>query len=360
MLFYPYLTVEFQRRRWHPTSVLLAGKSHEWRSLVCCSPWGREESDTTERVPFHVSLSCIGEGNGNPLQCSCVENSREPGGLPSMGSHRVRHNWSDLAAVAAVTVEFTGTKYIYIVVQVSPSSIPRIFHFPTKMLAPLKVGWFCFFAITNHVVSILCISLGAYCASSSCGDLYLCVQLLSLVQMFATPWTIVHHASLSMELSRQQYWSGFPYSSPGDLPGSGIKLMSPALASGFFSTEPLGETSWGNQFSSVQLLSRVWLFATPWTAAHQASLSIIISWSSPKLICIESMMPSSHLILCRPLFLLPPIPPSIRVFSNESTLLMSWPKYWSFPFSIIPSKEHPGLISFRMDWLDLLAVFSIS
>ena len=101
------------------------------------------------------------------------------------------------------------------------------------------------------MVSILCISLGASCASSSCGDLYLCVQLLSPVQMFATPWTIVHHASLSMELSRQQYWSGFPYSSPGDLPGSGIKLMSPALASGFFSTEPLGETSWGNQFSSI-------------------------------------------------------------------------------------------------------------
>ena len=135
------------------------------------------------------------------------------------------------------------------------------------------------------------------------------VQLPSCVQIFATPWTIVHHASLSMELSRQQYWSGFPYSSPGDLPGSGIKLMSPALSSGFFSTEPLGETSWGNQFSSVQLLSRVRLFATPWTAALQAFLSITNSWSSPKLMCIESMMPSNHLILCRPLFLLPPIPP---------------------------------------------------
>ena len=90
--------------------------------------------------------------------------------------------------------------------------------------------------------------------------------------------------------------------------------------------------------------------------ACQASLSITNSQSLPKLICIESVMPSSLLVLCRPLLLLPPIPPSIRVFSNKSTLRMRWPKYWSFSFSIRPSKEHPGLISFRMDWLDLLAV----
>ena len=110
------------------------------------------------------------------------------------------------------------------------------------------------------------------------------------------------------------------------------------------------------QFSSVQSLSRVHLFVTPWIAAHQASLSITDSQSSPKLMSIESVMPTNHLIFCQPLFLLPPIPPSIRVFSNESTLRMKWPKYWSFSFSIIPSNEHPGLISFRMDWLDLLAV----
>jgi len=110
------------------------------------------------------------------------------------------------------------------------------------------------------------------------------------------------------------------------------------------------------QFSSVQSLSHVWLFATPWIAARQASLSITNSRSSLRLTSIESVMPSSHLILCRPLLFLPPIPPSIRVFSNESTLRMRWPKYWSFSFSIIPSKEHPGLISFRKDWLDLLAV----
>ena len=109
------------------------------------------------------------------------------------------------------------------------------------------------------------------------------------------------------------------------------------------------------QFSSVQSLSRVRLFVTPWIAALQASLSIN-SRSSLKLMSIKSVMPSSHLYLCPPLLLLPPIPPSIRVFSNESTLRMRWPKYWSFSFSIIPSKEHLRLISFRMDWLDLLAV----
>ena len=110
------------------------------------------------------------------------------------------------------------------------------------------------------------------------------------------------------------------------------------------------------QFSSVQSLSRVRLFVTPWIAARQASLSITKSRSLLKLIPIESVMPSNYLILCRPLLLLPPIPPSIRVFSNESTLHMRWPKYWSFSINISPSNEHPGLISFRMDWLDLLAV----
>ena len=110
------------------------------------------------------------------------------------------------------------------------------------------------------------------------------------------------------------------------------------------------------QFSSVQSLSRVQLFVTPWIAAHQASLSISNSQSLLKLMSIKSVMPSSYLILCHPLLLLPPIPPSIRVFSSESILCMKWPKYWSFSFSISPSNGHPGLISFRMDWLDLLAV----
>ena len=119
---------------------------------------------------------------------------------------------------------------------------------------------------------------------------------------------------------------------------------------------PLNKSKVYIQFSSLQSLSRVRLFATPRIAARQASLSTTNFQSSLRLTSIESVMLSSHLILCRPLLLLPSISPSIRIFSNESTLHMRWPKYWSFSFSIIPSKEHPGLISFRMDWLDLPAV----
>ena len=112
-------------------------------------------------------------------------------------------------------------------------------------------------------------------------------------------------------------------------------------------------------FSSVKSLSLIWLFATPWTAAWQASLSITNSQSLLKLMSIESVMASNHLILCHPLLLLPSIFPSIRGFSNESVLRIRWPKYWSFSFSISPSNEYSGLISFRMDWLDLLAVQGI-
>ena len=108
--------------------------------------------------------------------------------------------------------------------------------------------------------------------------------------------------------------------------------------------------------SSVQSLSHVWLFVTPWPAAQEASLSITNSWSPPKPMSIESVMPSSHLILCRPLLLLPSSFPCIRVFSNELVLHIRWPKYWSFSFSISPSNEYSGLISFSIDWLDLLAV----
>ena len=131
---------------------------------------------------------------------------------------------------------------------------------------------------------------------------------------------------------------------------------------GSLSVLSLRNTGPGGYFSSVQFSSVaqcVRLFATPSITARQASLSITNSRSSPKLTSIELVMPSSHLILCHPLVLLPPIPPTIRVFSNESTFHIRWPKYWSFSFSIIPSKEIPGLISFRMDWLDLLAVRGI-
>ena len=120
-----------------------------------------------------------------------------------------------------------------------------------------------------------------------------------------------------------------------------------------------GTTTWTPKHTSVSVqFSRSVMsdFATPWIAAHHASLSITNSRSLIKLMSIKLMMPSSHLILCCPFLLLPPIPPSTRVFSNESTLCMRWPKYWSFSFSISPSNEHPGLISFRMDWLDLLSV----
>ena len=109
-------------------------------------------------------------------------------------------------------------------------------------------------------------------------------------------------------------------------------------------------------FSSVQLLSHVWLFVTPWTAAGQASLSFANSQSLLRLMCIESVMPSNHFILCHPLLLHPSIFPSIRVFSSESVLRIMWPEYWSFSLSISPSNEHSGLISFRIDWLDLLSV----
>ena len=109
-------------------------------------------------------------------------------------------------------------------------------------------------------------------------------------------------------------------------------------------------------FSSVQSFSHVWLFVTPWTVVRQASMSITNSRSSPKSMSMELVMPSNHLLLCHPLLLLPPIPPSIRVFSNESALCIRWPNIWSFSFNISPSNEHSGLISFRMDWLDLLAV----
>ena len=164
-------------------------------------------------------------------------------------------------------------------------------------------------------------------------------KLLSHVQLFATLWTVACQAPLSMGFSRQKYQSGLPFPPTGDLPNPGIDLRSPLTAGKSLLSETPGKHIY--TLSSVQSLSRVRLFVTPWIAARQASLSITISRSSLRLTSIESLMPSSHLILCRPLLLLPPVPPSIRVFSSESTLRMRWPKYWSFSFSIIPSKEIP-------------------
>ena len=160
-----------------------------------------------------------------------------------------------------------------------------------------------------------------------------------------TPRTVACQTSLSMGFPRQEYWSGLLFPSPGDLPGSGIESESFALAGRFFTKLP-GKPSYYHQFSSVQSLSHVQLFATSWTAARQASLSITNSRSLPKFMSIDSVMPSNHLILCRPLLLLPSIFPSIRVFSNESALHIRWPKYWSFSFSISTSNEYSRLISF--------------
>ena len=180
---------------------------------------------------------------------------------------------------------------------------------------------------------------------------------LSRVQLCATPEMAAHQAPPSLGFSRQEHWSGLPFHMQFHLwrlhPHELITFH--RLHFLIQSPEALG-SNMTLQFSSIQLLSHVQLFAIRWIAARQASLSITKFPSSLKLMSIESVMPSSHLILCRPLLLLPPIPPSIRVFSIESTLCIRWPKYWSFSFRITPSNEYPGLISFRMDWLDLLAV----
>ena len=145
-------------------------------------------------------------------------------------------------------------------------------------------------------------------------------------------------------------WNYFPFSRGSSQTRDRTQVSH--IAGRFFTNWAIKEAL----ISSVQSLSCVQLFATPWIAAHQASLSITNAQSPPKPMSIKLVMPSNHLILCQPLLLLPSIFPSIRVFSNESTLRMRWPKYWSFSFNISPSNEHLGLISFRMDWLDLLAV----
>ena len=185
------------------------------------------------------------------------------------------------------------------------------------------------------------------------------LSCFSRVWLFVTLQTVAHQASLSMDSSRQEYWSVSPCPPPGHLPDPGIKLTSlTTLAGRCLTTSATKKPQ--VQFSSVQSLSHVWLFATPWTTACQASLSIIKSQSLLKLMSIESVMPSNHLILCHPLLFLPSIFPIVRIFSNESVLPIMWPKYWSFSFSISPSNEHPGRISFRMDWLDLLVAQGLS
>ena len=183
-------------------------------------------------------------------------------------------------------------------------------------------------------------------------DLFVVVYLLSCVPLFATQWTVAHQVPLSMELSRQEYWSGLLFPSAGDLPKPWIKPRCPALAGRFFTDEPPRKPF----VVVVQLLNQVQLFATPRTTAGPASLSSTISLTLLKLMAIESVMLSNHLILCHPILLLPSIFLSIRVFSNKWALCIRWPKYWSISFSNRYSSEYSGLISFRIDWFDLLAV----
>ena len=173
-------------------------------------------------------------------------------------------------------------------------------------------------------------------------------KLLSHVRLYVTSMTTVHWILQARILE----WVGFPFSRESSQPRDQTQVSH--IVGRVFTSWVTGKPK-SYWLSSVQSLSRVQLFVTPWTTARQTSLSIINSWSLPKPMSIELVMPSSHLILCRPLLLLPPIPASIRVFSNESVLLIRWPKYWSFSFNISPPKEHSGLI-FRKAWLDLLAV----
>ena len=176
--------------------------------------------------------------------------------------------------------------------------------------------------------------------------------MLSSVQLFAIPWTAAHQASLSFTISLNLFKL---ISIESVMLSNHLILCCLFSPPAFNLSQHQGHFQWVgplHQFRSVQSLSHVWFFVTPWTAAHQASLSITNSQGPHKPMSIESVMPSNHLILCRSLLLLPPIPPSI----NESALHLRRPKYWSFIFNISPTNEHPGLISFRVDWLDLLAV----
>ena len=193
-----------------------------------------------------------------------------------------------------------------------------------------------------------------HCVKSKNNIQFSSVELLSCVRLFVTPWTAAHQPCLSITNS----WSLLKLMSiklvmPSNLPILYCSLL--LLPSIFPSIKGFSNES-ALHTSSVQSLSCVRLFATPWTAARQASLSITNCRSPPKPMPVESVLPSNHLLLRCPLLLLPSIFPSIRVLSNESALRIRWPNYCSFSFNISPSKEHPGLISFRMDWLDLLAI----
>ena len=256
--------------------------------------------------------------NGNPLQYSCLENPMDKGAWQAT-VHEITRVGQNLA------LSFWGSR---------------------------TWRW-------NEVVSLTYWSFAVL------------VQLLSHVLLFTTPWTAAHQASLSFTTSSSLLktyvcWVNdaiqlsCPLWSPS-LPALSLSQdqsfpMNQLFASGGQSIGASASASVLPRVSSVQSLSRVWLFVTPWTTARQASLSITNSRTLFKLMSIKLVMPFNHLILCHPLLLLPSIFPSIKFLSNDSVLYIKWPKYWNFSFSIRPSNEYSGLISFRMDWLDLLAI----
>ena len=188
-----------------------------------------------------------------------------------------------------------------------------------------------------------------------------CSAAQSCPALLRPPWTVAYQAPLFMGFLRQEYWCGLPIP-PGDLPDLGIEpasLVAPALTGGFFTAAPPGKPQIITNIKDLQISSVTQSCPTlcdPMNRRCQASLSITNYRSLPKLRSVELVMPSNHLILCHPLLLLPSIFPNIRVFSNESALCIRWPKSWSFSCNISSSNEHPGLISFRTDWLDLLVV----
>ena len=369
-----------RRRQWHPTPVLLPGKSHGQRSLVGCSPWGHEESDTTERLHFYFSLSCIGEGGGSPLQCSCLENPRDRGAWWA-AVHWVTQSWTRLKWLSSSRVP---CHYNRLALPRSPYRLYiKILPILVAWLPGLVLSWILALFVKHylqvHVVlhHRLEAHTGINLRSHSRSPQQTVILPSHLTWSFdslrySNPWQLASlyqnahwkvnpkcwaqgaqdkcdaHASFTamQVLPDLALPSFFSHHSLLYILGSNTSQCGRSLQKPCYSLAPdpcsccqleiLSLSPLSVQFSSVQLLSYVWLFATPWIAARQTSLSITNSWSSLKLTSIESVMPSSHLILCCPLFLLSPIPLSIRVFSNESTLCMRSPKYWSFSFSIIP------------------------
>ena len=175
------------RRQWHPTPVLLPGKSHGWRSLEGCSPWGRWGLDTTERLPFHFSLSCIGEGNGNPLQCSCLESPRdgESGGLPSMGSHRVGHDWSDLAVsgLSYFLLLFSCLSHIQLFLCPSLAKLFYMVFILNDMISPIQtLHRIQFFNVSTMVLTFLLLSLSAQCSQF----------FVKMLDIWMWQWTLIN------------------------------------------------------------------------------------------------------------------------------------------------------------------------